>query len=315
MVSRPGIRVDLVLADRSLIWNEVARWITPDTVRRRDGRGVMPDDRLLRILSRLAADDGGGEAARGCVRCAPRSHEMRAPGSCCCPGISRRARCARPTPSARMIEELQYTLGEGPCVDAHRQHTPVVEPDLADPATAAWAAFARAGRRCRRPSRVRVPGRRSATSTSAPSTCTATGPGRSPTISTPTPSWWPTSPLAPSSTMQADAAPGATRAGARGGRQLPLRRAPGRRHGRRAAGHPRRRGPVRLRAHAFSTRPHRLRRRRRRDGTPAALRRRSTSNEDAPTWSPRSERRRAASTIGSGRAVRRAPSARPWRPP
>ena len=42
-----------------------------------------------------------------------------------------------------LIEELQYTLGEGPCIDAHRQHTPVAEPDLADPATMRWTAFAR----------------------------------------------------------------------------------------------------------------------------------------------------------------------------
>ena len=41
-----------------------------------------------------------------------------------------------------LIEELQFTLGEGPCVDAYRQHRPVVEPDLADPAVPRWVAFA-----------------------------------------------------------------------------------------------------------------------------------------------------------------------------
>ena len=66
------------------------------------------------------------------------------------------------TTSARRIEELQYTLGEGPCIDAHRQHVPVAEPDLADPATRRWTAFSRAGRRRRRAGRVRVPARRSA---------------------------------------------------------------------------------------------------------------------------------------------------------
>jgi GAF domain-containing protein len=40
-----------------------------------------------------------------------------------------------------LIEELQYTLGEGPCVDAyHRQH-PVSEPDLAAALTPRWLAF------------------------------------------------------------------------------------------------------------------------------------------------------------------------------
>ena len=40
-----------------------------------------------------------------------------------------------------LLEELQYTLGEGPCVDAHREHRPVAEPDLADPAVRRWTAF------------------------------------------------------------------------------------------------------------------------------------------------------------------------------
>ncbi|CAN5823408.1 hypothetical protein BH20ACT4_BH20ACT4_14940 [soil metagenome] len=40
-----------------------------------------------------------------------------------------------------LIEDLQYTLGEGPCVDAARQHRPVLEPDLADPERAPWIAF------------------------------------------------------------------------------------------------------------------------------------------------------------------------------
>jgi hypothetical protein len=40
-----------------------------------------------------------------------------------------------------LIEELQYTLGEGPCVDAHNSDRPVLEPDLADPSTPRWLAF------------------------------------------------------------------------------------------------------------------------------------------------------------------------------
>ncbi|MDQ6698289.1 MAG: GAF and ANTAR domain-containing protein [Actinomycetota bacterium] len=39
------------------------------------------------------------------------------------------------------IEELQFTLGEGPCVDAYRQDRPVSEPDLADPAVPRWIAY------------------------------------------------------------------------------------------------------------------------------------------------------------------------------
>jgi hypothetical protein len=42
--------------------------------------------------------------------------------------------------SAR-LEQFQYTFGEGPCVDAHREGRPVSEPDLAAPVLSDWSAF------------------------------------------------------------------------------------------------------------------------------------------------------------------------------
>jgi hypothetical protein len=42
---------------------------------------------------------------------------------------------------SHLIEELQYTLGEGPCVDAYQQDQVVAEPDLAEPVTGRWLAF------------------------------------------------------------------------------------------------------------------------------------------------------------------------------
>jgi hypothetical protein len=40
-----------------------------------------------------------------------------------------------------LIEDLQYTLGEGPCVDAYQGDRPVLEPDLADRGMSRWSAF------------------------------------------------------------------------------------------------------------------------------------------------------------------------------
>ena len=40
-----------------------------------------------------------------------------------------------------LIEESQFALGEGPCVDAYHLDRPVLEPDLANPATPRWLAF------------------------------------------------------------------------------------------------------------------------------------------------------------------------------
>ena len=42
---------------------------------------------------------------------------------------------------SQLIEELQYTLGEGPCMDAYQQDRVVAEPDLAEPVTSRWLAF------------------------------------------------------------------------------------------------------------------------------------------------------------------------------
>jgi GAF domain-containing protein len=44
-------------------------------------------------------------------------------------------------PTAHLVEELQFTMGEGPCVDAWHERQPVLEPDLAAPATSRWPGF------------------------------------------------------------------------------------------------------------------------------------------------------------------------------
>ena len=41
-----------------------------------------------------------------------------------------------------LIEELQFTLGEGPCLDAYNHNQVVLEPDLAYPHVPRWLAFA-----------------------------------------------------------------------------------------------------------------------------------------------------------------------------
>jgi hypothetical protein len=43
--------------------------------------------------------------------------------------------------SARLMEDLQFTLGEGPCLDASRERRPVMQPDLAQTACTRWPGF------------------------------------------------------------------------------------------------------------------------------------------------------------------------------
>lgn len=42
---------------------------------------------------------------------------------------------------ARVMEELQFALGEGPCLDASRARSPVLQPDLSKTAAARWPGF------------------------------------------------------------------------------------------------------------------------------------------------------------------------------
>jgi hypothetical protein len=97
---------------------------------------------LLRILTRLAADDGSGATTRLCAVCAEIT-EMSGAGIMLLAGDRPRGSVCTTDEVSAQIEELQYTLGEGPCVDAHREHAPVLEPDLASPAVVRWADFSR----------------------------------------------------------------------------------------------------------------------------------------------------------------------------
>jgi hypothetical protein len=43
--------------------------------------------------------------------------------------------------TSSLLAQLQFDLGEGPCVDAYRQDRPVFEPDLVAPGESRWLAF------------------------------------------------------------------------------------------------------------------------------------------------------------------------------
>jgi GAF domain-containing protein len=101
---------------------------------------LVAGERLARILAALEAGDGGRSASRLCQLSADviavsgagvmlMSDDL--PGSLCTTNAV-----------SALIEELQFTLGEGPCMDAYNHSQVVLEPDLADPRTPRWLAFA-----------------------------------------------------------------------------------------------------------------------------------------------------------------------------
>jgi hypothetical protein len=101
----------------------------------------MAGDRLLRLLSMLSA---GGETTPGpahlrdvCVD----ATDVTGAGIMLMSGDVSAGAAAATNEVSALIEELQYTLGEGPGVDAHRRRRPVAEPDLAAPLTTRWLAF------------------------------------------------------------------------------------------------------------------------------------------------------------------------------
>lgn len=97
-------------------------------------------DRRLAILGRLVGDDPGFTTGRLCQVCVDVTGVTGAGIMLMAGDIPRGSVCTTNSVSA-VIEELQYDLGEGPCVDAYNQDRPVSEPDLARPATPRWLAF------------------------------------------------------------------------------------------------------------------------------------------------------------------------------
>lgn len=100
----------------------------------------MADDRLDRILAALD-DWGDGWSSSGvCGACPPIVGVSGAGVMLMSGDIARGSLCATDQVS-HLIEELQYTLGEGPCVDTYHQDVVVTEPDLAHPVVRRWPAF------------------------------------------------------------------------------------------------------------------------------------------------------------------------------
>ena len=100
----------------------------------------MNGERRARLLAHLM--DGTTELTtkRLCEACAE-VVEMSGAGIMLMAGdVPQGSLCTTGAVSA-LIEESQFALGEGPCVDAYRSDRPVLEPDLANPATPRWLAF------------------------------------------------------------------------------------------------------------------------------------------------------------------------------
>jgi hypothetical protein len=97
----------------------------------------MAGERRLRILSMLASEGADLTTARLCevsveVTAVSGAGIMLMSGD-----VAQGSVCTSNEVSA-LIEQLQFALGEGPCLDAFHQDRPVLEPDLVHPVMARW---------------------------------------------------------------------------------------------------------------------------------------------------------------------------------
>ncbi len=107
----------------------------------------MPTDRLSAVLSAMADAGGDGSAAlidRVCLAAAELLSLTGAGLSLMVDG-ELRGTAGVSEPGIAFVQELQLSLGEGPCVDAWASGEPVLEPDLAATRVVRWPAFARGG--------------------------------------------------------------------------------------------------------------------------------------------------------------------------
>ena len=105
--------------------------------------GSVPIDRLSEVLAAMAELDGAHPSAldRLCGA-AVALLSLRGAGISLMVDGELRGTAGVSGSGVQAVQELQFELGEGPCVDAWARMSPILEPDLAHPLRARWPAFA-----------------------------------------------------------------------------------------------------------------------------------------------------------------------------
>jgi hypothetical protein len=98
-------------------------------------------ERRERILTRLVGDSTPELETKRLCEVSAEVTDMSGAGIMLMSGAVPRGSLCTTNAVSTVIEQLQYSLGEGPCVDAYQQDKPVLEPDLAHPGTLRWLAF------------------------------------------------------------------------------------------------------------------------------------------------------------------------------
>ena len=134
---------NLVLVERRAFGKETREWNSRCALLDLlvAGQPEMAGDRRARIVARIVAAGGTPSAPGPLCEVAADIIGLTGAGVMVLhDGVPQASLCST-GPVSALIEELQYTLGEGPCIDAYRTGTVILEPDLAAPASPRWPAF------------------------------------------------------------------------------------------------------------------------------------------------------------------------------
>jgi hypothetical protein len=110
-------------------------------VRRDTVKVDMARARRERILAAFSTSSGGGMSSTVLCQVSTEIVGLTGSGVMLMSGDDPRGSLGATDEVSRLIEDLQFALGEGPCVDAHESAQAVSEPDLADPTLPRWLAF------------------------------------------------------------------------------------------------------------------------------------------------------------------------------
>jgi hypothetical protein len=104
------------------------------------GERTLDPQRVVRVTTMLEGDDGRDPEHSLCENSASVAHVSGAGVVLILHGRSLGTVCSS-NDVAETVEEVQYTLGEGPCIDAFTSRRPVMEPDLAADDGVRWPGF------------------------------------------------------------------------------------------------------------------------------------------------------------------------------
>ena len=105
------------------------------------GPPEMAADRRTRIVAHIVAAGGSPSSPGPLCEVAAEIIGVTGAGVMVLDDGAPQASLCTTGPVSALIEELQYTLGEGPCIDAYRTGTVIAEPDLAASPSLRWPAF------------------------------------------------------------------------------------------------------------------------------------------------------------------------------